>query len=49
MDFKSNDDTNKNQEILPSFYFIDLNQERIKDNYPIPSIEMLLQQVTSLH
>jgi hypothetical protein len=26
-------------------YFIDLNKESIKDNYPLPNMEFLLQQV----
>jgi hypothetical protein len=36
----------KNGEIHLCVDFRDLNRESIKDNYPLPNMEMLLQQVT---
>jgi hypothetical protein len=36
----------KSGEIFLCVDFRDLNRESIKDNYPLPNMEMLLQQVT---
>jgi len=38
----------KSGEIRLCVYFRDLNKASIKDNYPLPNMELLLQQVTGL-
>jgi hypothetical protein len=36
----------KNEEIQMCVDFRDLNKESIKDNYPLPNMDFMLQQVT---